>query len=72
LETTLLFFGFIVWNDFGSPATVLSVLGGFFGVVKRSLSRVLIQLVCLGYGVGLTLLLKLSYALTYTYMRYGY
>lgn len=51
LETTLLFFGFIVWNDFGSPTAVLTFLGGFFGVVKRALSRVLVQLVALGYGV---------------------
>lgn len=41
----------MVWNDFGNAAPVLSFLGGFFGVLKRALSRVLVQLVALGYGV---------------------
>jgi len=35
----------------GYPATALTFLGGFFGVAKRALSRILVQLVCLGYGV---------------------
>jgi hypothetical protein len=35
----------------GTPATALVVLAAFFGVTKRALSRVLVQLVALGYGV---------------------
>lgn len=51
LETTVLFLKFVNWNDFGTPVIGLTTSGVFLGVLKRSLSRVLVQLVSLGYGV---------------------
>ena len=51
LETTFLFMKYLNWNDFGSPLVVFTLLSAICGVVKRALSRVLVLLVCLGYGV---------------------
>lgn len=51
IETTLLFTHFINWNDYGVPSFGITLTGLVFGVTKRALSRVLIQLVALGYGV---------------------
>jgi hypothetical protein len=51
IETTMLFAHYLDWNDSGTPALSITVIGLIFGVSKRALSRVLVQLVALGYGV---------------------
>jgi hypothetical protein len=51
IETTLIFAHYLSWNDEGRTNVSLSVAGIFFGVSKRAASRVLVQLVALGYGV---------------------
>lgn len=51
IETTMLYFHFIDWNENGVPTTAITIVGVFFGALKRALSRVLVMLVCLGYGV---------------------
>jgi hypothetical protein len=51
METTLLFAHYLNWNDAGVPALSITVIGLIFGVLKRALSRILVQLVSLGYGV---------------------
>jgi hypothetical protein len=51
IETTMLYAHFIDWNDNGVPTTAVTVVALFFGALKRALSRVLVMLVCLGYGV---------------------
>lgn len=51
VETTLLYFHFLDWNDHGEPTTAVTVVALFFGCLKRALSRILVMLVCLGYGV---------------------
>ncbi len=50
-ETTLLYSHFLDWNDYGRPSLAITILGLIFGVIKRAASRVLVQLVALGYGV---------------------
>eukprot|EP01038_Epipyxis_sp_PR26KG_P008195 gene8195-11085_t len=51
IETTLLFAHYVDWNDTGRPAFALTFFGLLFGVSKRAMSRVLVLLVSLGYGV---------------------
>lgn len=51
IETTLLFAHFLNWNDKGVPALGITVTGLLFGTIKRAMSRVLVLLVSLGYGV---------------------
>lgn len=51
IETSMLFAHYLNWNDEGRPALSITVIGLVFGVLKRALSRVLVQLVALGYGV---------------------
>jgi hypothetical protein len=51
VETSMLFAHFLNWNDEGRPALAITVIGLIFGVIKRAMSRVLVQLVALGYGV---------------------
>jgi hypothetical protein len=51
VETAMLFAHFLDWNDAGIPALSITVIALVFGVTKRALSRVLVQLVALGYGV---------------------
>jgi hypothetical protein len=51
VETSMLFAHFMNWNDEGRPALAITVIGLVFGVIKRAMSRVLVQLVSLGYGV---------------------
>lgn len=51
IETTMLFSHYLNWNDAGTPATSITVVALLFGVTKRAMSRILVQLVALGYGV---------------------
>ena len=51
IETTMLFAHYLNWNDSGTPALAITFIGIFFGTAKRALSRILVQLVALGYGV---------------------
>jgi len=51
IETSMLFAHYLNWNDVGRPALSITVIGLIFGVTKRAMSRVLVQLVALGYGV---------------------
>jgi len=51
IETTMLYFHYIDWNDHGIPTTAITIIALFFGALKRAVSRILIMLVCLGYGV---------------------
>lgn len=51
LETTCLCAYYVDWNDSGLAPTGLAGMGILFGVLKRSVSRVLVQFVALGYGL---------------------
>lgn len=51
IETTFLFAHYLNWNDSGTPSLAVTFLGLFFGVSKRAISRVVVQLVALGYSV---------------------
>ncbi len=51
MESTLLFSHYLNWNDMGTPTLAITMTGLIFGVTKRALSRILVQLVSLGYGV---------------------
>ena len=51
METTLQYFHFIDWNDNGVPTLAVTFIALLFGSLKRALSRILVMLVCLGYGV---------------------
>lgn len=51
IETTLLLGHYMNWNDLGAPTISLTVIGLIFGVTKRAMSRILVTLVALGYGV---------------------
>lgn len=51
IETALLFSRYLNWNDNGVPSIPVTVFAQIFGSLKRSLSRILVQLVSLGYGV---------------------
>ena len=51
VETTTLFAHYLAWNDHGRPTIAVTFVALFFGVSKRSVSRVVVLLVSLGYGV---------------------
>jgi len=51
IETTVLFAHYLHWNEWGSPAVSLTLVGLIFGVLKRAVSRMVVILVALGYGV---------------------
>jgi len=50
-ETGVLYSHFEHWNLRGSPSLELISIGLFFGVAKRCFSRIVVQLISLGYGV---------------------
>jgi len=51
VETTTLFLHYLMWNHHGKPTIAVIFVALFFGVSKRSVSRVVVLLVSLGYGV---------------------
>ena len=51
IETSTLFAHYLQWNELGAPTLPLTICGLVFGVSKRAASRVVVQLVALGYGV---------------------
>mmetsp|Transcript_5560 Transcript_5560/g.5744 ORF Transcript_5560/g.5744 Transcript_5560/m.5744 type:complete len:522 (-) Transcript_5560:124-1689(-) len=51
IETTLLFAHYLNWNDAGIPSAAITVVGLIFGVSKRAVSRALVLMVSMGYGV---------------------
>jgi hypothetical protein len=51
IETSFLYEHFKDWNQNGIPTTTITVFALYFGALKRALSRVLVLLVALGYGV---------------------
>jgi hypothetical protein len=51
IESTLLFSHYMSWNDNGSMDLSITVSGVIFGVMKRALSRVVVLMVSMGYGV---------------------
>lgn len=51
LESSLLFGHFLSWNDNGVISISILSAGLFFGVVKRSVSRGVVLMVTMGYGV---------------------
>eukprot|EP00596_Hydrurales_sp_CCMP1899_P000534 CAMPEP_0119040878 /NCGR_PEP_ID=MMETSP1177-20130426/10928_1 /TAXON_ID=2985 /ORGANISM="Ochromonas sp, Strain CCMP1899" /LENGTH=530 /DNA_ID=CAMNT_0007006361 /DNA_START=43 /DNA_END=1635 /DNA_ORIENTATION=- len=51
IETAILFQHYLSWNDFGYPAPAVTFLALLFGVMKRTVSRMVVLLVALGYGV---------------------
>jgi hypothetical protein len=50
-ETSVLYGHYLLWNDYGVPKYSITMLGLICGVLKRTLSRVVVQFVALGYGV---------------------
>ncbi len=50
-ETSTLHSHFQHWNDKGTPSLELISIGIFFGVTKRAISRIVVQLIALGYGI---------------------
>ena len=51
MESTLLFSHYMSWNDNGQMDLSITVTGVIFGVMKRALSRVVVLMVSMGYGV---------------------
>jgi hypothetical protein len=51
LECALVYMHFMYWNWNGTKPVALTVLGFFFAIGKRTLSRALVLMVCMGYGV---------------------
>jgi hypothetical protein len=51
IESTILYYHFEYWNDHGSMSLGTVISGVVFGVLKRTLSRVVVLMVSLGYGV---------------------
>ena len=51
IETTLTFAHYVNWNDVGIPSSAITVVGLLFGVTKRTVSRSLVLMVSMGYGV---------------------
>lgn len=51
IETMIMFAHYLHWNDVGLPSNSLLILALSFGVAKRAMSRIVVQLVALGYGV---------------------
>ena len=51
LETTVTFAHYLHWNDVGRPAISVAMTSLILGTSKRAISRIVVQLVSLGYGV---------------------
>ncbi len=51
IETAMLLMHYVYWNGHGSPSLIIGALATFLGVFKRAISRILILIVSLGYGV---------------------
>ncbi len=51
LETCVEYGYYLDWNDKGTKHVGIAILATVFGTCKRSLSRILVQLVALGYGI---------------------
>lgn len=51
VESTILYYHFEHWNDHGFMSLGTVISGVVFGVLKRTLSRVVVLMVSLGYGV---------------------
>lgn len=51
LESALIFSHFLDWNDNGTISLSLLSSGLLFGVIKRSVSRCVVLMVAMGYGV---------------------
>jgi len=51
LETCAYFIYYLEWNDIGDPSLPLLSVAITLGVTKRALSRVVVLLVALGYGI---------------------
>lgn len=51
IESTILFSHYMSWNDKGMIDLSIAVTGVIFGVLKRALSRVVVLMVSMGYGV---------------------
>jgi len=51
MESTLLYLHFVDWNEQGQPTGAITVMALLFGALKRAVSRILVMLVALGYGV---------------------
>lgn len=43
IETATLFFHYLNWNDRGVPTVSITIAGLIFGVSKRAISRVVVQ-----------------------------
>jgi len=51
IETTAKYFDFLAWNEEGKRNMGAMIFGIIMGVFKRTLSRILVLIACLGYGV---------------------
>ena len=51
IETAVLYGYYLNWNDTGNKNSVLFIIAVVFGVCKRTLSRIVLQFVALGYGI---------------------
>lgn len=51
VETAILYGYYLNWNDTGTKHNTILVIGIIFGACKRTLSRVVLQFVALGYGI---------------------
>lgn len=50
-ESSVMFNRYLRWNDDGVMYLSITIIGVIFGVLKRSLSRVVVLMVSMGYGV---------------------
>jgi hypothetical protein len=51
VETAVLYGYYLNWNDTGKKNSVIFIIAVIFGVCKRTLSRIVLQFVALGYGI---------------------
>ena len=51
IESTLTFSHYMSWNDHGSMDLSITVTAVIFGVLKRAVSRIMVLMVSMGYGV---------------------
>ena len=51
VETTGMYGHYEYWNEHGSPSLSIMTFGLIFGISKRTLSRIVVMLVSLGYGI---------------------
>lgn len=79
IEATVLHEHFLLWNELGTAqaAGTMELIGILFGVAKRTLSRVLILMISMGYGMvkptlGQEMKQILLLGLTYAVMSYIY